>query len=120
MNMTHFDSNPVPITYTNEELEIIIDDFIKENESFGFHELCNFIVEKAKKNKKVVNAQNTEYRSSELSPSYNSIISCILWNRIWNRKLIIEFGTNQYRSQYPGDTYFTKVIDKYLCHSNQI
>jgi len=109
MNMIHFDSNPVPITYTYEELEIIIDDFIKDNKSFGFHELCNFIVEKAKKDNKVVNAQNTKYSSSELQPSCNSIISRILWNLIWNRKLIIEFGTNPYRSQYPDDTYFVKI-----------
>jgi len=109
MYITHYDPNPVPITYTDEELEAIVDNYIKGEESFSFQGLSNFIVFKAKQENKVKGAPDTVYTSNELNPSFYRVLSKILWKHIWGKELFIEFGENQHRSNYTGDTHFVKV-----------
>lgn len=54
-----YDSNPVPMTYTREELRQVIDDYLKGvTTEFSFRCLCSHIVEKAIKEGKVRDASH--------------------------------------------------------------
>lgn len=108
-NSCTYDFNPVPITYTSAELNVIINNYISNtNSEFNFNELCSFILDKAKQEKKVKDAENVEYSSSELRSLDSIRVSRILWDHIWNKEIIIAFGDNRYRSCTPGTTRFIK------------
>lgn len=110
MQMT-YDSNPVPVTYGQEELEKVIDEYLNgETTEFSFKRLCHHIVEKAIFEGKVRNANNTHYSSRELNPFYSIEVSKCLWKLIWDRKVFIVFGDNPYMAHYNNDTHF--VVNK--------
>lgn len=101
-----YDPNPVPVTYTDDELRKIIQEYVTSNPEFSFRSICNHIVYKAKAEQKCKDAETTQYSSSEISPAVGTEISKILWNLIWERKIIIDFMYNQYASNYSNDTRF--------------
>ena len=108
---TVYDSNPVPVTYTQAELEQVIDDFIKEtSREFSFRRLCSHIIEKAISEKKVEKAETTQYSSREMNPLSSIEVSRYLWKLIWDKKIFIAFGENPYAPTYKNDTRF--VINK--------
>lgn len=101
-----YDPNPVPVTYTDDELHKIIQEYITFNPEFSFKSLCHHIVCKAKAEMKCENAETTQYSSSEINPAAGTKISKLLWELIWEERLIIDFMYNQYASNYPNDTRF--------------
>ena len=102
-------SGPVPITYTNNELRQLIDDYISQVKGvFTYKSLCSYIVAKAKEENRVEGAPNTEYSSSELSIAAGYDVSRILWEKIWNKEIFIVFGENHYQAHYNNDTRFLK------------
>ena len=106
-----YDPNPVPVTYTQEELRQVIEDFLKEGTTeFSFRGLCSYIVDKAIKDGMVRDASHTQYSSRELSPLSAIEVSKCLWELIWDKKIFIAFGENPYAAHYAGDTRF--VIDR--------
>ncbi len=110
MYMT-YDSNPVPVTYTQEELKHIIKDYIKDvNSEFSFRGLCYHIVQKAISEGKVRDASTTQYSSRELNPFSSIEVSKCLWEFIWDKKIFIAFGENPYVAHYSNDTRF--VVNK--------
>lgn len=111
MYVMKYDSNPVPVTYTQEELKQVIDVFLKEvTTEFSFRGLCSHIVEKAIKEGKVRDASHTQYSNRELSPLSAIEVSKCLWELIWDKRIFIAFGENPYAAHYAGDTRF--VIDR--------
>ena len=101
------DSNPVPITYSQEELKQVIEDYLKEVDTeFSFRGLCSYIVDKALKEGKVCDASHTQYSSREMSPLSAIEVSKCLWKLIWDKKIFIAFGENLYAARYAGDTRF--------------
>lgn len=106
-----YNPNPVPVTYTQEELKQVIDVFLKEvTTEFSFRGLCSHIVEKAIKEGKVRDASHTQYSNRELSPLSAIEVSKCLWELIWDKRIFIAFGENPYAAHYAGDTRF--VIDR--------
>lgn len=102
-----YDPNPVPVTYTQEELNQVIEDFLKGGTTeFSFRGLCSYIVEKAIKEGKVPNASHTQYGSRELNPSSAIEVSKCLWELIWDKRIFIAFGENPYVARCAGDTRF--------------
>lgn len=102
-----YDSNPVPVTYTQEELRQVIDDYLKGvTTEFSFRCLCSHIVEKAIKEGKVRDASHTQYSSREMSPLSAIEVSKCLWELIWDKRIFIAFGENPYAAHYSGDTRF--------------
>lgn len=78
-----YNYGPVPITYTNNELCKLIDDYISQVKGeFTYKNLCGYIVAKAKEEAKVEGAPHTEYSSSELSVTAGYDVSRILWDKI--------------------------------------
>lgn len=102
-----YDSNPVPVTYTQEELRQVIDSYLKEVDTeFSFRGICSYIVDKALKEGKVRDASHTQYSSREMSPLSAIEVSKCLWELIWDKKIFIAFGENPYAAHYAGDTRF--------------
>lgn len=64
-----YDSNPVPVTYTQEELKLVIYNYLKDvTKEFSFRGLCSYIRDKAIAEGKVRDASHTQYSSREMSP----------------------------------------------------
>lgn len=64
-----YDSNPVPVTYTQDELKQVVDNFLKDvTTEFSFRGLCSYIIDKAIKDGKVRNANNIQYSSRQMNP----------------------------------------------------
>lgn len=104
-----YKTGPVPITYTDEELEQLISSYIAEaNDEFSYRNICYYIVAKAKEEGKVQGAPHTEYTGNEISISAGNRISRILWEKIWSKEIFIAFGENPYHAHYNGDTRFLK------------
>ena len=106
---TTFKSGPVPLTYTDEELLQLIDNYISESHGeFSYKNLCYYIVAKAKEEGKVEGAPHTEYSRSEMSINAGYKVSRILWEKIWNKEIYIVFGENPYQAHYNDDLRFLK------------
>ena len=106
MYMT-YNSNPVPVAYTPEELEQVITDYLKNVDlEFSFRGLCYYIVQKAIEEGKVRDEKTTQYSSRELNLISSIEVSKCLWRLIWDKKILIAFGENPYVSHYNGDTCF--------------
>lgn len=104
-----YDMNPVSITYSEDELRTLIEDFVnKQDNEFSYKIVCHHILGKAKEEGKVPNADNTQYSSNELNPWSGAIVSKIIWEMIWDRKVFIAFGSNPYRGGYPDDVRLWK------------
>ena len=102
-----YDSNPVPVTYTTEELAKVIEEYLKDiTTEFSFRGICSYIVEKAIKDGKVRNSSNTQYSSRLMNPLSAIEVSKYLWKLIWDKKIYIAFGENPYSAHYNGDTRF--------------
>lgn len=102
-----YDPNPVPVTYTAEELGRKIDEYIKEvNTEFSFKGVCQYILDCAIKDGKVRDAEHTQYSSRELNPFSSIEVSKYLWELIWSKRIYIAFGENPYAAHYNGDTRF--------------
>ena len=102
-----YNSNPVPVTYTQEELRQVIESYLKEVDTeFSFRGLCSYIVDKAIKEGKVRDASHTQYSSCEMSPLSAIEVSKCLWELIWVKRIFIAFGENPYVARCAGDTRF--------------
>ena len=101
MYMYTSDSNPVPVTYDDQELLSLIDKYLSEiHGEFSYKGVCHYVVNEAKRNNKVEGAPHTHYTSSGIR------ISKILWEKIWNKEVFIVFGDNPYLGQYNNDVRF--------------
>ena len=110
MRITYYNSNPVPVEYTEEEMKEKVLAFIKNVErEFSFRTLSNFIVQTAMNEQKVKDAAHTQYSSNEMDPLSSIQLSKILWDLIWDKKVFIAFGENPYMAHYSGDTRFVAV-----------
>lgn len=110
MYMYTSDSNPVPVTYDDQELLTIIDMYLSEmNGEFSYKGVCHYVVNEAKRNNKVEGAPHTKYSSSDISIADGIRISKILWEKILNKEIIVAFGDNPYRGVGKDDTRFYKL-----------
>lgn len=110
MGITYYNSNPIPVEYTEGEMKKKVLDFIKNrNGEFSFKMLSNFIVQTAMNEQKVKDAANTQYSSNEMAPFSSIQLSKILWDLIWSKKIFIAFGDNPYMDHHAGDTRFVAV-----------
>ena len=110
MGITYYNSNPIPVEYTEEEMKAKVLNFIKDIKGeFSFRTLSNYIVQTAMNEQKVKDAAHTQYSSNEMDPSSSIQLSKILWELIWDKKVFIAFGDNPYKAHYAGDTRFVAI-----------
>lgn len=111
MGITYYNSNPVPVEYTEEEMRERVLRFIDDNKTeFSFKVLSSYMVQIAISERKVKDADHTVYSSSEMDPRSSIMLSKILWDLIWDKKIFIAFGENPYAAHYAGDTRFVTLI----------
>ena len=109
MYMYTSDSNPVPVTYDDQELLSLVEKYVSEmSGEFSYMGVCRYVVNEAKRNNKVEDAPHTKYSSSDISIADGIRISKILWEKIWNKEIIIAFGDNPYRGIGKDDVRFYK------------
>ena len=110
MGTTYYNPNPVPVEYTEEEMRERVLSYLDNGRSeFSFRQLSNYIINSAKEEHKVKNASHTQYGSNEMDTASSIQLSRILWELIWDKKIIIVFGDNPYVSHSAGDTRFVAI-----------
>ena len=108
-----YDPNPVSLTYSEEELRTIIEQYISAQDyEFSYKSICHYVLDKAKQEGKVPNAGCTQYSSSELNPFSGIVVSRLLWEMIWEKKIFVAFGANPYQGGYPEDVRLCKYETK--------
>ena len=92
-----YSSEELPMTYSEKELTEIIQEYMCENKSFSFKSICSYIFNKAKCEDKIQKEKNIEYRG-DIKISYydETLISQLLWEEIWDKRLFISFSQNPY------------------------
>lgn len=96
----------LPLTYTKEELNALIDNYIDKNVEFSFIQLCNYILSIADQQNKLKKQPNTSYSQIYLTRSDTITICKVLWERIWKQELIQVFNNPHDMYRNNGDTYF--------------
>lgn len=110
MGITYFNTNPVPVEYTEEEMRVKVLNYLsQEIREFSFRTLSVFIVQTAINEQRVKDASCTQYSSNDMDPQSSIMLSRILWDLIWDKKIFIAFGENPYGAHYAGDTRFVLV-----------
>jgi hypothetical protein len=108
MDYHYYSSDPLEFSYTDEELESVIDDYLQEigKVSFSFSNLCDSVMYTAKYAEKIKSAPNTVYFSMDLSEKEYERISLVLWKKILANKLILNFHK---ASPNSNDYYFRQI-----------
>jgi hypothetical protein len=105
----HLGTVSLGLKCTDEDLIKIIDNYLNISEyPFSFKELCNYVISKADKNDYFEKKPNTKYNGIELQLKDIQTINIILWNKIWEKKLIIVLDQYFHKS-YPQEFYFSKI-----------
>lgn len=92
-----FSSVEIPMTYSQDELSNLIENYMRDNDSFSFSRICSYIFNRAKQENRIKQERDTEYQGGiKMSFSDETLISRLLWEQIWNKKLYINFSKNPY------------------------
>ena len=90
----------------SKSLEKLVNNF---GDSFSYRQLYTSFKYEAVQNDWFKKEPYTQYANIELTDKDAHKISKYLWKMIWEKKLILEFNYNEYRSNYPSDYMFSKV-----------
>lgn len=93
MNTTYFTYESLSFNYTDTELKDVIDEILKQydEDSISFISLCDSLMYKAKNENKLNCKPNTVYLSNNLDNKEYERISLVLWKKIWNHELCLNF-----------------------------
>lgn len=93
---------------SNDDLRSFVEDFIEQSDFyFTFNSLCLYIVSLANQKDLFVKESNVEYSEIELNGIDIKRINLIIWDKIWDRKIIIDFSKDKYQSS--NDYRFMKM-----------
>lgn len=91
----------LPLTFTEEELRDVIDQYIDENKSFTFKSLCEYIVKEAGEEGKLQKEENNVYDCPiELTRKDQRHVVKLLWDLIWAHKVLIDFSDTTQKYGY--------------------
>ena len=103
--ITKYGRSPLRLAYNDQLLKRVVDEFLKDiGTSFKYSELYNYVVDRAMREDGFVREPYTRYTDIVLTEYDEHRLSMILWQKIWNRELVMEF-----RNIYPHkqqDTVF--------------
>lgn len=96
------------IQYEDNEIIKILDDYISQNNvgRFSYIQFCNYLFNYADEHNKLGKEKNVTYLSVEMIPEDFRRVSRIIWEKIWNREIIIDFYKDPYNQNYVDDTRF--------------
>lgn len=104
----NYDSNPVKLTYSDDELLNRISLIMKERgkqPGITFVNLCYQILQIALQEHRVPEPETT-YTSNELAPEDQIRVSHMLWELIWARKVFLLFGRSDLLGLSNGEDRF--------------
>lgn len=108
MKTTYFTYDKLKFAYSENELARVIDKIITDNDekTFSFKSLCDSIMNVAQDSGKIEKKSNTVYLSNELDEKEYDRISILLWRKIWNQELCLNFHIDMAKGK---DFKFIKV-----------
>lgn len=92
-----YDPNPVPIHFTDHEIDFNIRDIIanlNSGDTISYKNLCSQIIELARSNNKLT--PDTQYSSNELSYCDQIRVCRFLWELILEKKVYTVFGNSPF------------------------
>ena len=107
MSFTTINFNPVPVSFTDDELSSHIRSIIssmKSGDDISFQRICTSVIKLAERDGKL--KPNTEYHSSDISAADQERISIVLWDLILERKVYTLFGNKRWFACNQDDTLF--------------
>ena len=108
----NYDANQVRLLYNDEELKQRILMMIEGCDTFTgctFANLCNQIAKMAFTEHKVKKAdEDTTIINEELAVEEQARMSCILWELIWDHKIVLLFGHSELHGLSNGEERFVK------------
>lgn len=99
------------MNYSVEELNQIIDKFIEAQknegqETFSYRNLCHYLFRLALSENRLQKENDCMYNNPVMADSDATLVSKLLWERIWEKEIIIDFHESKYASSYHDDTRF--------------
>lgn len=104
-----FGPSKLGLKYTDEQLNQLIEDYIKSNGEFSFSQLCGHVLSIADQQDKLKKEPNTSYSQIILTYADTVKISRMLWDRIWNKELIQLFNDPRDMNHNNSETYFVAI-----------
>ena len=96
--ITKYGRSALRLNYRNEELKKVVETFMdKVNTKFSFSELCDYVLERAAIEDRFQREPYTRYTDIVLTEQDEHRLSVILWQKIWNQELVIEFRSGNIR-----------------------
>lgn|SRR5690554_3087073 len=98
----------LPLKCNDDELRLIVEKYIEQSDyDFTFNGLIHYIKQKAMQMDLFEKEDNVEYIVIELNRIDIKRINLLIWDMIWDRKIIIDFS----KDKAPGydDCRFMKV-----------
>ena len=106
-----YDTNPVRLLYTNEELRdriLMVMESRDHTTGITFVNLCYQIIQIGFQENKVVIPEDSIVTSEELAAEEQVRVSRILWELIWDRKIFLLFGRSDLLGLSNGEDRFVK------------
>lgn len=107
----NYDTNPVHLLYSNDELRDRINMIMESRDhtiGITFVNLCYQIIQIAFQENKVDKPEGTITTSEELAPGEQVRVSRILWELIWDHKIFLLFGRSELLGLSNGEDRFVK------------
>ena len=107
----NYDTNPVHLLYSNEELRdriLMVMESRDHTTGITFVNLCYQIIQIGFQENKVVIPEDSIVTSEELAAEEQVRVSRILWELIWDRKIFLLFGRSDLLGLSNGEDRFVK------------
>ena len=112
MVITKFGCTPLSLKYEDEELTNVIKAYIGNVKgTFRYSYLCNYIENEAMQNGKFKTEPYTRYTEVALTEQDHHRINMILWQMIWERRIVNAFRSGYYNQNNINDMLFAVVED---------
>lgn len=107
----YYGEHPLPMTYSDEALDEKIESFISEQKKaghaqFSYKSLCYALFRIAQSENCLKVESDASYNNPVMDETDATRISRLLWERIWERKIFIDFHENKYVAHYHDDIRF--------------
>lgn len=100
----------LPLNIDDDKFRDCLDKLIADfGNTFSYHELYEKFKYSAMENEWFNKKPYTQYANIELTDEDIHKIAVYLWKLIWDKKLMIEFYHNEFRTNYPNDYILSKV-----------
>ena len=101
---------PLQMDYQDDELDVLIDKYISEkgknDRSFTYREISTNLFRVAYSEGRLIKDADTVYNSPVMTDEDAERVSRLLWFRIWDKKLFVNFNVNKFATHYPNDVSF--------------